>query len=87
VAGACVRPPDCEFLYYDKLFASKNRILRVILNIYNGLCISDININCSFYVKYSTGLHEFVGILAKKLAPFLEDILHSIIIEVVPRDL
>jgi len=31
-----------------------------------------IIINCSFYVKYYTGLHGFVEILAKKLATSIQ---------------
>jgi|GEM_PF-3945587 len=41
----------------------------VIFNINKDLCVYTNKINCSFYVKYSTGLHGFAKILAKKLAP------------------
>jgi hypothetical protein len=33
-----------------------------------------IIINCSFFVKYYTGLHGIAGILAKKLAPVIGNI-------------
>ncbi len=46
-----------------------------MFNINRGLWVYTIIINCSFYVKFYTGLHRFVGILAKKLAPFKDYLL------------
>ena len=40
----------------------------VIVNSHRTLCIYTSIINCLLYVKYYTGLHGFVGILARKLA-------------------
>jgi len=40
-----------------------------MFNINRGLCVYTNIINCSIFVKNSTGLHGFAEILAKKLAP------------------
>jgi len=53
-------------IYYP---VRKSQGIWVIFNINRCLCIYTYIINCSFYVRYSTGLHGFVEILAKKLAP------------------
>ena len=63
-------PLIMSFLYSIYYTLRKSRVICVIFNINRVLCIYTNIINCSFYVKYSTALHGFAEILAKKLAPF-----------------
>ena len=58
-----------SFLYSVCYLVRKNWDIWGIFKINRGLDVCASIINCSFYVKYSTGLHGFVDILAWKLAP------------------
>jgi hypothetical protein len=63
-------PLIMNLLFSNSYLILKSQSILVIFNINRGLCFHTCKINCSFYVKYYTGLYGFAGKLAKKLAHF-----------------